>query len=141
MSFNEFLNQILSNILNVLIIPILPVATAFLIAFLKKKTTDLQNRLQNEETSKYINIVEKAISSMVSTVNQIYVDDIKSANGHLSPEEQKSAFEMAKSQIVRIAGDTALAALNQIYKDSETYLNNRIEYYVSVGKTGKQGES
>lgn len=139
MNLNDFLNQILLNVLNLLIIPILPVVTAFLIAYLKKKTSELKNRLQNEEISKYINIVEKAISSMVSKVNQIYVDDIKAKNGHLTPEEQKSAFEMAKSQILSIAGDTAISALNQIYKDSETYLNNRIEYYVSLDKAYKKG--
>lgn len=137
MTLNEFINQILSNVLNVLVIPLLPVLTAFLIAYIKKKTSELQSRLQKEETSKYIELVEKAICSMVSTVNQIYVDDIKAVNGHLSAQEQKNAFEMAKTQIVKIAGDTAISALSQVYKDSEAYLNNRIEYYVSLAKTGR----
>lgn len=138
MTLNELLNQILSNVFNLLVIPLLPVVTAFLIAYLKKKTSDLQSRLQNEETSRYIQLVENAICSMVSTVNQIYVDDIKAVNEHLTVEEQKNAFQMAKNQIVKIAGDTAITALNQLYNDSETYLNNRIEYYVSLAKTGKQ---
>lgn len=137
LDFNQFLNQIQLTVLNVVIIPLLPVVTAFLIAYVKHKTSELENTIQKEELSKYLEIAENAIISSVAAVNQIYVDEIKDANGILSQVEQKNAFEMAKSKIFNIVGEAGISALNQLYKDCEAYLNNRIEYHVGLAKAVK----
>jgi len=131
---NSDLNQLISSSINIIVIPLMPVITAFIIALIKKKTAQLDNSIKNKELSKYITLAESAIISSVSAVNQIYVDSIKAKNGYLSSDEQKIAFNLCKDKVLRILGDTGIAALQQLFNDSSTWINNRIEYHVSFAK-------
>jgi len=136
---NEFVKQVLINILNVLIIPLLPVVTALIMAYIRKKTAELENSTKKLLLLKYYDIFENAISSSVSVVNQIYIDEIIKSNGFLSDAEKSKAFELIKNNVLKIVGDTGVNILNQLYKDSEAYLNNRIEYYNYCSNALKNG--
>ncbi len=128
------LNTVLNTIITVLVIPLIPVVSAYIIAFLKKKTKELENSINSKVLNKYIDTAENAISTAVTSVAQTYTDSLKKKNGMLNPDEQKAAFEMAKLKTVRIIGDAGLEALKSAYSDIDTWLDNRIEYYVSQNK-------
>jgi LPS O-antigen subunit length determinant protein (WzzB/FepE family) len=131
MENQELLNNFLNSIINIIIIPLLPAVAAFLIAFIRKKTKEIEAQIKNKELAKYINIAENAVITAVTAVNQTYVDNLKKSNGELSACEQKVAFEMARKKAIAIIGDAALDALTELYKDFDTWLDNQIEYSVS----------
>lgn len=134
MTSNPELNQLISSTINIIIIPLMPVITAFIIAFIKKKTAELDNSIKSKELTKYIELAENAIVSSVSAVNQIYVDSIKAKNGFLSSEEQRIAFNLCKEKVLRILGEKGVEALSYLFNDSQTWINNRIEYHVSQSR-------
>jgi hypothetical protein len=136
---SETLNDILDSIVRIVVIPLLPVITAFIIAFIKKKTAELQKNLDNRDLDKYLSIAEDAVITAVTTVNQIYTDDLKKKNGSLSPYEQKVAFEMAREKTLKILGNAALNMLSLIYEDIDSWLENKIEYYVNALKSTPPG--
>lgn len=139
MDVNEFIKNVLLNILNVLIIPLLPVATAFLMAYIRKKTAELEIKSKNLQLLRYFDIFENAITSSVAAVNQIYVDEILKSKGFLSEAERKQAFELTKSNVIKIMGDAGLKVLSQLSKDSEAFLDSRIEYYNYYSEAIKNG--
>ena len=125
------LNQLLITIVNVMIIPILPVLTAFIIAYLRKKTSELENGIKNTELVKSLDMAENAIISSVAAVSQIYADSLIKNKGYLSHDEQKAAISMVKEKVTKIIDDTAKKALGEVYKNVDAWIDNRIEYHIS----------
>lgn len=128
------LNQILSTIINIIILPVLPVLTSFIIAFLRKKISELKGNMENMELLKHMDMAENAIISSVAAVNQLYVDNLKRSNGNLSSEEKNLAFTMARERVLRILGEKGKQTLGKVYKDIDYWIDSRIEYHVSQSK-------
>ncbi|MCX7745941.1 MAG: hypothetical protein N2645_03475 [Clostridia bacterium] len=123
--------EIFSTMMNLIIIPLIPYLTKYLIAYIRQKTDDLEAKIKYKEIKEYVHIAEEAVISAVATVNQIYVDEIKKNNGVFLPHEQKIAFDMAKEKVVKILGETGLKVLGEVYNDLNVWLESRIEYYVN----------
>ncbi|MCX8130414.1 MAG: hypothetical protein N3I35_09975 [Clostridia bacterium] len=134
MSDSSKLNELLVSIINIIIIPLLPVISAYLIALVKSKIAEIGERTNGKELSMYADIAENAVITAVTAVNQVYVDELKRKNGKLTAYEQKVAFEMAKEKVLNILGDTTLKVLGTLYKDFDAWLDSRIEYYVNQSK-------
>ncbi len=134
MSNNFDLNQLLLTIVNVMLIPILPVLTAFIIAFLKKKIAELESNIKKLEITKQLELTENAISTSIAAVNTNYVDSLKKNKGTLSPEEQRAAFTMAKEKVDKILGQDGRQKLSEFYRDVDTWMDSRIEFYVRQAK-------
>lgn len=132
------INELIVSIINIIIIPLLPVASAYIIAFIRKKTAELEANINNKEMSNYIHIAETAIITSVTSVNQIFVEDLKKKNGKLSAYEQRVAFEMAKDRVLNILGEATIKVIQQVYKDFDTWIDNRIEYYVNQSKVNPE---
>lgn len=120
-------NQLLSALIQVLIIPILPSVAAFIIAYFRKKTKELEKEMENRELARYLAIAENAVMAAVTAVNQLYVDEIRTRNGGLTPSEQRTAFEMAKEKALRMIGENGLSVLRREYGELDPWLDNRIE--------------
>lgn len=127
-------SELVNLLINVILIPILPVLTAYVSAYIRKKTQEIENSIQNKEFSKYLNLAENAVITSVTAVNQVYVDALKKSNGSLSPYEQKVAFEMAREKVLKIIGTSTLEAIKVLFNDFESWLEERIEFYVSLSK-------
>lgn len=134
MSNNFDLNQLLLTIVNVMLIPILPVLTAFIIAFLKKKIAELESNIKKLELTKQLELTENAISTSIAAVNTNYVDSLKKNKGTLSSEEQRAAFTMAKEKVDKILGQDGRQKLSEFYRDVDTWMDSRIEFYVRQAK-------
>lgn len=128
------LNEILVTIINVLIIPLLPIITSFLIALLRRKISEIESQIKSQELVKYINLAENAAATAVMAVTQTYVDSLKKANGSLTIEQQKKALQMAKDKALVIIGDAGINALQVMSKDLDAWLENKIECYVGMFK-------
>lgn len=125
--------NILEQVFNVCLIPLLGVATTCLIVFIKIKTKELKEKYDNDLFSKYLNMLEQTITSCVLATNQTYVETLK-AQGAFDMEAQKIAFDKTFSAVITILNDDAYKYLSEAIGDLEEYITNRIEAQVNISK-------
>lgn len=123
---------ILGQIFQIVIIPILGVATTFLIAFLRKKTAEIQGNIDNELYAKYLGLLVETAIICVQTTTQTYVYELKQ-QGAFDKEAQKIAFQMSFNAVIAALTDEAKMYLNEMVGDFELYLTNLIESLVFEG--------
>lgn len=123
------MNETLQQIANACVPILCMVITAtglYIVALLRKKTAQLQQGLDNDTASKYIDMACEAVAQAVTYTAQTFVDTLK-AEGAFTKDKQLEAFNKAKAKTLKILGDTAVEALNEIYGDFDAWLNTRIE--------------
>ena len=138
---NEILTQIATACVSVLCL-LITAGGAYIVALLRKKTAQLQQELDNQTASKYMNMACDAVAQAVAYTAQTYVDALKS-EGAFTKERQLEAFNATKDMVLRILGDTAVIALHEIYGDFDEWLDTKIEdtcratnwqYYANASK-------
>ena len=122
---NEFLQEILGALVSILCLLIMA-GGMYLVAIINKRTKQIDKQIDNETASKYIYMASDAVTQAVIFTAQTFVDALKSQNA-FTLERQLEAFTMARDKALEILGDTAVAALNNIYGDFDAWLETRIE--------------
>lgn len=125
--------NILEQVFNVVLIPLLGVATTVLIVFISAKTKELKKQYDNDLFSKYADMLEQTIISCVIATNQTYVEALKK-EGKFDAEAQKIAFDKTFSAVITILSDDAYDYLSEAIGDLEEYIINRIEAEVNTCK-------
>jgi hypothetical protein len=69
--------EILSQIFQLVIFPLLGIGTSYLILLIKTKIAELKQKHDNEIFHKYMDMLDKTICEVVMSTNQIYVDTLK----------------------------------------------------------------
>lgn len=128
----EWMN-LLYQILEVCIIPLLGILTAYLVKFITVKSTEIQNKVDNDNADKYIAMVAETISACVIATNQTYVEALKKQNA-FTAEAQKEAFQLTYDAVMTILTDDAKAYLAEIYGDVAAYITTKIEAEVNLSK-------
>lgn len=123
---------ILNQILDVCIIPLLGVLTAFIIAFIRKKTAQLQEKSHNDTIDKYLGMLELTIVNCVLATKQTYVDALKGQNA-FTAEAQKEAFNKTYEAVMASLTEEAKKYLSEITNDLNAYITEQIE--ATVAKT------
>ena len=72
--------EILAQIFEVCIIPLLGVLTTFLIKWLQIKSSELQIKMDNDVADKYMAMLTNTITECVLATNQTYVEALKKDN-------------------------------------------------------------
>lgn len=124
---------LLYEILQVCVIPLLGVLTAYIVKFIKIKSTEIQANVDNDTADKYIAMVSETISACVIATNQTYVEALKKENA-FTVEAQKEAFQLTYNAVMAILTDEAKAYLAEIYGDVTAYITNKIEAEVNISK-------
>ena len=124
---------LLYQILELCIIPLLGVLTAYFVKFINAKSTEIQQKVDNDTADKYIAMVTKTISECVIATNQTYVEALKKQNAFTS-EAQKEAFKLTYDAVMAILTEDAKAYLAEIYGDVAAYITNKIEAEVNISK-------
>ena len=125
--------NILEQVFNVVLIPLLGIATTALIIFISAKTKELKEKHKDELFHKYADILEQTIISCVIATNQTYVEALKK-EGKFNAEAQKIAFDKTFSAVITILSDDAYDYLSEAIGDLEEYIINRIEAEVNTCK-------
>ena len=125
--------EIVYQIFELCVIPLLGVLTAFAIQWIRSKTAEITLKNQRDEFDKYITMLGETICACVATTNQTYVDSLKKA-GSFDAEAQKTAFNMTLTAVMNVLGEDAKEYLTAIYGDLTTYLTNLSEAEVRVQK-------
>lgn len=125
--------ELLFQIFELCIIPLLAVLTGYLVQWIKAKTAEATEKNQKDVFDKYITMLGETIAKCVSATNQTYVDALKKA-GSFDAEAQKHAFEMTLNAVMNVLGKDAIEYLTTIYGDLTDYLTTLIEAEVKAQK-------
>lgn len=125
--------EMLFQIFELCIVPLLAVLTGYLVQWIKAKTAEATEKNQKDVFDKYITMLGETITKCVSATNQTYVDALKKA-GSFSAEAQKHAFEMTLTAVINVLGQDAIEYLTAIYGDLTSYLTTLIEAEVKIQK-------
>ncbi|NSW90195.1 MAG: hypothetical protein HPY74_05870 [Firmicutes bacterium] len=128
------MSEYANAIITVVVLPLLTVATGYLVALIRKKIAELEEKINSQKVDKYLNIAEDAVCTAVTAVSQTYVEVLKN-NSQFDKAAQQEAFNMAKNKALAIMGTAAQQALRAAYTDLDAWLDNKIEYYVNINKT------
>ena len=126
----EFVFTLLQAVLSVAI----PVATAYLVSFLKKKSAQAQTQIENDTAKHYLDEITNAVTTAVSATSQTYVDALKKDNA-FTKEAQLEALNKAKDTALSILSPAAAQFVSEVYGDLNSFLVAKIEEAVRVQKT------
>lgn len=122
--------EILTLLLEIVIIPLLGALTVYIVTLLKAKTKEITDRVENDKADKYIYMLSNTITKCVTATNQTYVDNLKKENA-FTKEAQLKALEMTADAVLAILSDEAKAYLPTIVGDLNTYILTQIESEVN----------
>ena len=126
--------EMLAQIFEVCIIPLLGVLTAYFIKFVNAKSAEIGTKVKNETQKKYIEMLNSTITDCVIATTQTYVDSLKK-QGTFDAEAQKVAFTMTYESVVKLLTDEATEYLNEAVGDLQLYITQKIEAEVNLNKT------
>ena len=126
--------EMLAEIFEVCIIPLLGVLTAYFIKFVNAKCAEIGTKVKNETQKKYLEMLNNTITDCVIATTQTYVDSLKK-QGTFDAEAQKVAFTMTYESVVKLLTDEATEYLNEAVGDLQLYITQKIEAEVNLNKT------
>lgn len=124
---------LLYQILEVCIIPLLGILTAYFVKWVNAKSAEIQHKVDNDTADKYIAMLDDTICACVIATTQTYVEALKKENA-FTKEAQKEAFNLTFNAVMAVLTDEAKAYLSEIYGDLTAYITNKIEAEVSLNK-------
>lgn len=124
---------LLYEILEVCIIPLLGVLTAFVIKYINAKSLEIQNKIDNDTADKYIAMLDDTICACVMATTQTYVEALKKNNA-FTKEAQIEAFNLTFNAVMGVLTEEAKKYLTEAYGDLTAYITNKIEAEVSMNK-------
>lgn len=125
--------NLLQQIFEVCIIPLLGILTTYFIVFIKNKSNELKEVTDNELYRKYIDLLQDTIVRCVVATNQTYVENLKNKNA-FDKEAQEEAFKMTYDAVMVILTDDAKEYLNNAVGDLQLYVTKLIEAQVNMSK-------
>lgn len=125
--------ELLQQIFEVCIIPLLSVLTVYLVKFIQAKAAEIGEKTNDELTKKYVDMLAKTITDCVVATNQTYVDNMKNQNC-FDEEAQRHAFQMTYATVLSLLTDEAKKYLEAFYGDLNGYITNKIEAEVNWNK-------
>lgn len=132
----EWLN-LLADIFEVCIIPLLAVLTTYLVKYIQVKSTEITTQSENELVDKYTQMLAETISACVLSTNQTYVDSLKK-QGKFDMDAQEKAFEITFNSVLNILNNDAKKYLSEAFGDLNVYITKQIEATVNMNKIEMQ---
>lgn len=125
--------EIVIQIIQVCVIPLLGILTKYLVDYLTAKRDEINSKTDNETAQKYTNMIYQTVVDCVIATNQTYVDSLKKS-GSFDEAAQKEAFNRTMNAIMTILSDDAKEYITEATGDLNTYLTQLIEAEVNKHK-------
>lgn len=125
--------EIVIQIIQVCVIPLLGILTKYLVDYLTAKRNEINSKTDNETAQKYTNMIYQTVVDCVIATNQTYVDSLKKS-GSFDEAAQKEAFNRTMNAIMIILSDDAKEYITEATGDLNTYLTQLIEAEVNKRK-------
>lgn len=120
--------ELLSYLISVLIVPLI-------LTLIKAGVSYIESKTKNNKVGCFIKIAENAVETAVLAVSQVYVDSLKKGN-RFDEQAKKEAFNQAKTRALSIIGDGVRGELENLCGDLDSWIDNKIEYYVKLNNAG-----
>ena len=128
----DWLN-LLTQIFEVCIIPLLAVLTTYIVKYIQVKSAEITEKTDNVIADKYTVMLADTITACVLATNQTYVEALKK-QGSFDAEAQKVAFNMTLNAVMEILSEDAKEYLSEAFGDLNYYITSQIEAFVNVNK-------
>lgn len=125
--------ELLTQIFEVCIIPLLGVLTTYLVKWINTKIKATIDSAENASQKKYLEMLDKTITSCVIATTQTYVSSLKN-QGKFDAEAQKKAFNMTYNAVMALLTEEAQVYLEAIVGDLQLYVQQKIESDVRLNK-------
>lgn len=126
-------SELISNIFQVCLIPLLGILTKYLVAYIAMKSEEMQKQAKNELAQKYLQMAGETIMACVIATNQTYVESLK-AQGKFDKEAQEIAFNKTLESVLTLLNDEVKEYITEVFGDLNAYLNTQIEAAVNGTK-------
>lgn len=126
-------NNILTQIFELILFPLLIIGSTYLIYFLSVKTKEIKDKTDNDTLDKYLDMLNNTITQCVIATTQTYVSSLKQ-QGKFDAEAQKIAFQKTYDNVMSILTAESKYYLQTALGDLEAYVNNKIEAEVALNK-------
>jgi hypothetical protein len=127
------MKEILTTLIQVVIIPAIPVLVTYLVKYLKAKAEQTTTKIDNELIRTYLQDATDAVLQAVAYTAQTYVDTLKK-QGKFDEEAQKIAFNTAKDIALKLLTEEAKQMITDLYGDLTVWLDTKIEQTVKEQK-------
>lgn len=124
---------ILTQLFEMVIFPLLGIATVYLVFLIKAKINELKLKKDDDLFNKYLSMLENTITDCVIATTQTYVDSLKK-QGSFDADAQKVAFTKTYTNVMKILTKDAKEYLQNALGDLESYVYNKIESEVALNK-------
>ena len=125
--------ELIIQIFEVCIIPLLGVLTTYFIKWLNAHMAEVKAKTDDVKYKKYMTLLEQTITDCVIATNQTYVESLK-AQGNFTIEAQKEAFKKSTDAVMAILTEDAQEYLASIVGDLEIYITKKVEASVNKNK-------
>lgn len=125
--------HILEEIFDVCLIPLLGIATAALIAFVREKMAEGRDMVKTDLAAKYLYMLEATVIDCIKATNQTYVNALKDQNA-FDAEAQKHALSLTKDAVLKILSADAKNYLNNFVGDLDVLIQEKIEANIESSK-------
>lgn len=121
----DWLN-ILNQVFEVCLVPLLGLATTVLVFFVKQKIAESKAKTNSALAEKYLSMLEATIIDCVKATNQTYVSALKDKNAFDSAA-QKEALKLTTEAVTTILSDDAKKYLTHFVGDLDAMIQEKIE--------------
>ena len=125
--------ELLQQIFEVCIIPLLAVLTGYIVKLIQTKSAEIQATTDNAIADKYIAMLTDTITQCVIATNQTYVESLKKDKA-FTAEAQAEAFDKTLNAFMDVLSEDAKKYITETFGDLETYLTTQIEAAVNTNK-------
>lgn len=125
--------EILNEIFQVCIIPLLGILTAVAVKYMQAKAAEIATNQENTVVAKYVTLLADTITDCVVATNQTYVNNLKDKNA-FDEQAQVEAFRRTYESVMAVLSADAKEYLTHIYGDLSAYITNRIEAEVHANR-------
>ena len=126
--------ELISQIFEICILPLLGVLTTFLVKYINAKMKTLADATNDEKQKKYIEMLNNTITDCVIATTQTYVETLKK-QGKFDKEAQEQAFLMTFNAVLGLLTKESKKYLNEAIEDLDLYIKQKIESEVNINKT------
>ena len=128
----DWLN-ILDQVFDVCLIPLLGLATSILIVYVKAKIAEGKEKTNSELANKYLGLLENTVIDCIRATNQTYVNALKDKNA-FDAEAQKQALAQTTEAVLAILSEDAKGYLAHFVGDLDVLIKEKIEANIETVK-------
>lgn len=127
--------EFLMELLKIVIMIVVPVATSVLTYYAQKYFNQLIDENVSDEMEATLTKGFQILMDSVNYVQQTYVDSLK-VQDKFTAEAQKEAFELAKKRAIELMNQHTQDVITHIYGNLDTYIDTMIESIINQNKKG-----